>query len=185
MGVAAEMKVGTSAEQVSISFDEDPRCPMGREMLQSQIPATPCRDDSSSVRVLAEVYRAHGGMRTRAMLGGVFRRSSLKVLELTTLFNAEPIALGRPADCHSPLGPPLVCGLPADLARSAHRDLLAALQEAGIPSGSMIADQAAHDPLDSSENSFRLVGSLVAVATKARLTGRDPERAVTDLMSTW
>jgi hypothetical protein len=180
------MIIEAPGQKVSILFDEPMFCPVGTRALDGRLTARTYQGDGTAFRVLVEIYRAHGGKGTRAMLGGVFRGEPGDLLILRVLADEEPITSVRSADFSSSVGRrPLVCGLPADLADDAHHDLMIALSAAGLPSGRLLVDQAAHDPVDSSVMAFRLTGSVLATAIAAWTADEDVEKSVSDLMSGW
>jgi hypothetical protein len=124
-------------------------------------------------------------MCSRALLGGVFRGQPGELLMLRVLAHDEPITSDRPTDVTSSLvRQPLVSGLPADLADHVHADLMATVTATGLPSGSLLIDQAAHDG-ETSQMAFRWTGGVLATALAARIEVTDVERSIADLMSGW
>ena len=180
------MIVETGGRRISVLFNTPPICPAGVRVLHGEVAAPRHRGDPEELRIVVELLRAHGGFRVRALLGGVFRGLPTRDrLVLATHFAPEPWALDRPRDVPSDLGGPLACGLPADFAETAHRDLLSSLGAAGVPAGVFGMDLAAHDPVDTSEYAVRLTADVLAVALAARLSGRDVEQRVLELVIAW
>lgn len=178
------MKLTFKSREIALRFDEDVPCAAGEQSLQAWCPAPSWSGSDTRVRIIAEVYRAYGGIHARALVGGTFCALPGDRIDVRLQFSADVVRLGRPANCPSSLGSPLVSGLPADLSATALRDLLRALQVAETPSGTLVVDRAAHNE-ESSEIAFRLVGEVMATAVVSRIRDRDIESDMAGLLRSW
>jgi hypothetical protein len=178
------MKFTFKSREISLRFDEDVSCSAGEESLRASCPAPSWPGGDARIRVIAEIYRAYGGIHARALVGGMFQAVPADRIDVRLQFSADVVQLGRQADCPSNLGSPLVSGLPADLSPAALRDLVRTLQAAEVPSGSLVIDRAAHNE-ESSEIAFRLVCEVMAAAVSAKIWDRDVESAMTGLLTSW
>lgn len=178
------MRLTFKSREISLQFDEDVPCAAGEESLQAWCPAPSWSGIDTRIRVVAEVYRAYGGIHARALVGGTFCALSGDRIDVRLQFSTDVVRLGRPANCPSSLGSALVSGLPAELSDAALRDLLRALQVAEAPSGILVVDRAAHNE-ESSEVAFRLVGEAMATAVSSKIRDRDVESDMTGLLTSW
>lgn len=112
-------------------------------------------------RAVVEYYRAVGGLPQRATLGGVWEPNASGLLRVEVA-HTEPV-LDGPRPWVGELGHPLVPGLPGEYASV----VLDVLRHSTLPSGNLIVDRAAHDPVESSELAFRAVTLLLLAALGA------------------
>jgi hypothetical protein len=184
VGVATEMMIDARSRTVWVDYGAEASFVPGGRELRGCVSAPTYSGDGSEVRVLVEVHRAHGGMLPRTMLGGVFNGSpGTSLTLLLRVDNDDESDLS--VDVPSRRGRPLVRGIPAECAEATLHKLLTALSATGIPSGTFIVDQAAHDVLDYSEVAFRRTAEVLVVALAARLTDADAEKSIGELLEMW
>lgn len=137
------------------------------------------------VRVVVELSRALGGMTMRALIGAGFTPDPTVAATVFEVGVGEPIGLGKPAECVSELGSPLLAGLPADFGEAVLDGLRAASAFAPLPAGRMRVDRAGFDQVGSSEVAFRLAADLLHTVITALLRAEDPLNAARTAMDAW
>jgi hypothetical protein len=123
-------------------------------------------------RLVVELRRNMGGMMMRAQLGGEFVAGFAQT-GLQVCVAEQPFDSGIPETCRSPLGKPLIPGLPSDFAQSALNGLAENGAAAPLPAGLLRVDRAGHDLMGSSQEAFYQVARLLRAAFAATISGQD------------
>jgi hypothetical protein len=138
---------------------------------------------AGTVRLIVEIKRNLGGMIMRAAVGGEFR-SGGDGTRFEVCVTGEPFDSGVPATCDSPLGTPLVPGLPADFADAVLGGLMADAEQAPLPGGVLRVDRAGYDLMGSSDAAFGLAAKILRHAVALSLQASDLDKGVRAVFET-
>lgn len=173
------MIVSMGTRRVSILEDEPTASFSVERVLRETIAGEPRQNGFLSVRATVEILRHGGGMMPRALLGGVLTASERGEL-LIEVQTSGPGAQGS-RTCTSQLSKPLIPGLPDEFAKTAMDGLVRRAR----PSGRIVVDRAAFDPVESSPLAFELAAELLSIVLDASSMERDVELAVRDAVEAW
>lgn len=146
-------RVAMTVEAPGAAFDPE-------RSLVADVPAAP-GDGRGARRAAVEFYRAVGGLPQRALLGGIWSPSSTGVLRVEVALSGR--WADEPRTYPGQLGHWLLPGLPDEYGE----EVMNMLTAAGLPSGVLTVDRAAHDPVESSQVAFRATALVLAAALGA------------------
>lgn len=165
-------RAAVAADVPTASFESELR-------VSSQVaaPAEPAVESSS--RCVVELIRRAGGLMPRALIGGSFTPDATGLLRIELGVSEPPDE--APAVCQSLLWSTLIPGLTGEFAESALNGLL----RRRLPSGAVVVDRAAFDPVESSPQAFELAGELLANVLYAMTVGSSVEAATRTAVMSW
>jgi hypothetical protein len=132
-----------------------------------------------------ELLRYHGGMTTRALLGGEFVPDTGTQTRYEVHVIDDSPSLGVETTCASSLSKPFVVGLPQEFAQDALTSVAASIGENDLPAGLLRVDRAGYDEVDSSQRAFQLAGNLLRHVLTATLYSADVEADARETMQRW
>ncbi|GAB3566857.1 hypothetical protein GCM10027405_26460 [Arthrobacter alkaliphilus] len=173
------MIIATGTRRVWIDQDGLGAAFVADRIIHRSVPSWPNENFARPSRAVVEILRFGGGLRPRALLGGVFQPS--RAGELVVEVGATGKTVAGVSSCASQLSSSMVPGLPDEFAQSVAGGLVAR----PLPGGLIVVDRAAFDPVDSSPFAFFLAAELLAAVLEAKSLDRNVEEAARAAVEAW
>lgn len=147
-------------------------------IVRESLAGVPTMSELRPARASVEILRQGGGLMPRALVGGSYTPGNGELL-------IEVQSSGEHADgnasCVSQLSRSLVPGLPDEFSQS----VIDGLVRRPLPSGRILVDRAAFDPVESSPLAFELAAELLASVLYAVSAELDVEQTAREALEGW